>query len=44
MAFDYATAFSRNIGWLTEEEPDRLRTERLLCGPALPPAQINHVE
>jgi len=29
MAFDYATAFSRNIGWLTEEEQERLRHKRV---------------
>lgn len=29
MAFDYATAFSRNIGWLTEEEQQRLRHKRV---------------
>jgi molybdopterin-synthase adenylyltransferase len=28
-AFNYATAFSRNIGWLTEEEQLRLRTKRV---------------
>jgi molybdopterin/thiamine biosynthesis adenylyltransferase len=27
--FDYATAFSRNIGWLTEDEQDRLRIKRI---------------
>ena len=39
MAFDYATTFSRNIGWLTEEEQERLRHKRVRrtqddCGPA----------
>jgi molybdopterin/thiamine biosynthesis adenylyltransferase len=29
MGFDYATAFSRNIGWLTEEEQQRLRHKRI---------------
>ena len=29
MKFDYATAFSRNIGWLTEEEQERLRHKRV---------------
>src|SRR5687767_2081514 len=29
MGFDYATAFSRNIGWLTEEEQERLRHKRV---------------
>jgi hypothetical protein len=29
MAFGYATAFSRNIGWLTEEEQERLRHKRV---------------
>jgi molybdopterin/thiamine biosynthesis adenylyltransferase len=29
MAFDYATAFSRNIGWLTEAEQQRLRSKRV---------------
>ncbi len=29
MGFDYATAFSRNIGWLTEEEQQRLRHKRV---------------
>ena len=28
-AFDYATAFSRNIGWLTEAEQERLRHKRV---------------
>jgi molybdopterin/thiamine biosynthesis adenylyltransferase len=28
-AFDYATAFSRNIGWLTEPEQQSLRTKRI---------------
>ncbi len=28
-AFDYAAAFSRNIGWLTREEQARLRTARV---------------
>lgn len=28
-AFDYATAFSRNIGWLTREEQARLRSKRV---------------
>lgn len=28
-AFDYATAFSRNIGWLTEPEQQTLRTKRI---------------
>ena len=28
-AFDYATAFSRNIGWLTEAEQERLRHKRI---------------
>lgn len=27
--FDYATAFSRNIGWLTQEEQARLRASRV---------------
>ena len=27
--FDYKTAFSRNIGWLTEAEQDRLRNARI---------------
>lgn len=27
--FDYATAFSRNIGWLTEAEQERLRHKRI---------------
>ncbi len=27
--FDYATAFSRNIGWLTEAEQERLRHKRV---------------
>ena len=27
--FDYATAFSRNIGWITESEQQRLRTKRV---------------
>jgi molybdopterin/thiamine biosynthesis adenylyltransferase len=27
--FDYDTAFSRNFGWLTREEQDRLRTKRV---------------
>ena len=27
--FDYTTAFSRNIGWLTEEEQQRLRQKRV---------------
>jgi len=29
MGFDYATAFSRNIGWLTEDEQQRLRHKRV---------------
>jgi molybdopterin/thiamine biosynthesis adenylyltransferase len=29
MRFDYATAFSRNIGWLTEAEQERLRHKRV---------------
>ncbi len=29
MGFDYATAFSRNIGWLTEAEQERLRHKRV---------------
>jgi molybdopterin/thiamine biosynthesis adenylyltransferase len=29
LAFDYATAFSRNIGWLTEDEQERLRHKRV---------------
>jgi molybdopterin/thiamine biosynthesis adenylyltransferase len=28
-AFDYHTAFSRNIGWLTQDEQDRLRNSRI---------------
>lgn len=28
-AFDYSTAFSRNIGWLTQAEQDRLRKARV---------------
>jgi molybdopterin/thiamine biosynthesis adenylyltransferase len=28
-AFDYGTAFSRNIGWLTEAEQERLRHKRV---------------
>lgn len=28
-AFDYATAFSRNLGWLTAEEQERLRGKRV---------------
>lgn len=28
-AFDYHTAFSRNIGWLTQEEQERLRHARI---------------
>lgn len=28
-SFDYATAFSRNIGWLTEAEQQSLRTKRV---------------
>jgi molybdopterin-synthase adenylyltransferase len=28
-AFDYHTAFSRNIGWLTEAEQERLRNSRI---------------
>lgn len=28
-AFDYATAFSRNIGWLTEAEQESLRSKRI---------------
>ena len=28
-AFDYATAFSRNIGWLTEAEQEKLRHKRV---------------
>ena len=28
-AFDYASAFSRNIGWLTEGEQEALRTKRV---------------
>ena len=27
--FDYATAFSRNIGWLTQQEQDSLRSKRV---------------
>lgn len=27
--FQYATAFSRNIGWVTEDEQERLRTKRV---------------
>jgi len=29
VGFDYATAFSRNIGWLTEVEQERLRRKRV---------------
>src|SRR5688572_10885411 len=29
MTFDYATAFSRNIGWLTHDEQQRLRHKRV---------------
>lgn len=29
MGFDYATAFSRNLGWLTEREQERLRNKRV---------------
>ncbi|HET9215867.1 MAG TPA: ThiF family adenylyltransferase, partial [Terriglobia bacterium] len=28
-AFDYTTAFSRNIGWLTEAEQQKLRHKRV---------------
>src|ERR1700704_5794210 len=28
-SFDYSTAFSRNIGWVTVEEQARLRTKRV---------------
>ena len=28
--FDYNTAFSRNIGWLTQAEQDRLRNARIV--------------
>ena len=27
--FDYATAFSRNIGWLTPQEQESLRSKRV---------------
>ena len=30
--FDYAQAFSRNIGWVTEAEQDRLRNSRVAVG------------
>src|SRR4026209_2352711 len=29
MRFDYATAFSRNLGWLTDAEQERLRHKRV---------------
>lgn len=28
-SFDYRTAFSRNVGWVTEEEQERLRSKRV---------------
>ncbi|MGC2049123.1 MAG: ThiF family adenylyltransferase [Gallionella sp.] len=28
-SFDYKSAFSRNIGWLTQNEQDRLRNSRI---------------
>ncbi len=31
-AFDYGTAFSRNIGWVTQEEQAILRTKRIAIG------------
>lgn len=31
-AFDYEMAFSRNIGWVTEAEQERLRTARVAVG------------
>ncbi|UCV17339.1 ThiF family adenylyltransferase [Ferribacterium limneticum] len=31
-SFDYNTAFSRNIGWVTEEEQERLRNCRVAIG------------
>ena len=31
-AFDYQMAFSRNIGWVTEAEQERLRTARVAVG------------
>lgn len=31
-AFDYEAAFSRNIGWVTEAEQQRLRTSRVAIG------------